>query len=230
MKLVRHAQDSGGTLPAVPGLIAVEGPTDARAVLRAVRATVLVSFGASALREGAPGAMVEIGKKFGGLVVLMDPDNQGRQIRNALEAAGGPLVHAFVAGGASMLDSVEGGAGAARGKEVGDMGVEWAPPDAIRKAIFSARVATPGRLEFGKPDLLAWGVGGLEFNTAASAEERSGAAARRRALGTLLGTGDCNGKQLLKQLNGFGFTREEVEAALEEVPAWLEREESVRAG
>ena len=42
--------------------------------------------------------------------------------------------------------------------------------------------------------------------------------ARRFAVGAFLGLGDCDGKQLLAQLNRYGFTRQEVGRAL----AWAE--------
>lgn len=42
----------------------------------------------------------------------------------------------------------------------------------------------------------------------------SSAALRRRMMCAQLGIGDCNGKQLLRVLNRFGFSRSEVVAAL----------------
>lgn len=42
----------------------------------------------------------------------------------------------------------------------------------------------------------------------------SSAAVRRRLLCAQLGIGDCNGKQLLRVLNRFSFSRSEVVAAL----------------
>jgi len=43
------------------------------------------------------------------------------------------------------------------------------------------------------------------------------AAARRKALGELLGIGYCNGKQLYKRLTVFRISREEFAAALAEL-------------
>lgn len=44
--------------------------------------------------------------------------------------------------------------------------------------------------------------------------------ARRLAVCDFLGLGGCDGKQLLRQLNRYGFERPDVEAAL----AWAERQ------
>lgn len=44
-------------------------------------------------------------------------------------------------------------------------------------------------------------------------------AQRRRLLGAALGVGACDGRQLLRVLNRFSFSREEVEAALAAVEA-----------
>ncbi len=41
-----------------------------------------------------------------------------------------------------------------------------------------------------------------------------GQAGRRQLVCRQLGIGDCNGKQLLKSLNSYGFSRGEVEAAV----------------
>ena len=42
----------------------------------------------------------------------------------------------------------------------------------------------------------------------------NGVAQRRKEVAEYLGIGDCNAKQLLKQLNLFGFTEEEVREAI----------------
>jgi hypothetical protein len=42
--------------------------------------------------------------------------------------------------------------------------------------------------------------------------------ARRKLVGAYLGLGECDGKQLMRQLNLYGFTKQEVNRAL----AWAE--------
>lgn len=51
-------------------------------------------------------------------------------------------------------------------------------------------------------------------DTLQAPKKTGGAVARRAALCSALGLGMCDGKQLLKQLNLYGFTRDEVDAAL----------------
>ena len=46
---------------------------------------------------------------------------------------------------------------------------------------------------------------------------QGGFAARRALFGGVLGLGNCDGKQLLKQLNKYGFSHQDVAAALETV-------------
>ena len=58
----------------------------------------------------------------------------------------------------------------------------------------------------------AWGLAGAED----SAEKRA-------ALGKALGIGRANAKALLKRLNGFGVSREEIEAVLAEQVAQKEK-------
>lgn len=48
--------------------------------------------------------------------------------------------------------------------------------------------------------------------------------ARRFLVGAFLGLGDCDGKQLLRQLNRYCFSRQELAAALE----WAERQLAAR--
>jgi ribonuclease M5 len=44
-----------------------------------------------------------------------------------------------------------------------------------------------------------------------------GAAQRREQLGEILGIGYCNGKQILKRLNGYGITMKAFQEAIKEI-------------
>lgn len=61
---------------------------------------------------------------------------------------------------------------------------------------------------------------GVPLQDGGAPRERVGSVGlRRRLLGAQLGIGECNGKQLLRVLNRYSFSRAEVEAALHAVNA-----------
>ena len=108
----------------------------------------------------------------------------------------------------------------------GNVGVEHAAPGTIRRALrLARRAASAGgstgvsRAEFARSDLEAWGLCGPLGESAPDERWRAfgGVAARRRLVGEYLGVGDCDAKQLLRQMNLF-FAREEVDAAIAALP------------
>ena len=92
-----------------------------------------------------------------------------------------------------------------------DVGVEHASPAALQAAVASARPSQPQRKEFSREDLERAGLT-CDFDQPPLAG--AGAKAKREVVCDALGIGRCDGKQLLKQLNVYGFTRQEFEAAL----------------
>ncbi|KAL4427952.1 hypothetical protein ABPG75_002041 [Micractinium tetrahymenae] len=179
-----------------------------------------------AVRRAAPGAAVYVlgtataacspqlvqdlraaASRFRGVIVLTDPDVAGRQARRQLDEALPGCLHAFL-----PLPLATAGA-ATKHHEEGNVGVEHAAPEAIRAALAAPRHSDPQRQAFSREQLLAWGL-------VAELGERGGSVtARRRLVCAHLGLGDCDGKQLGRQLNRYCFSREEVESAL----AWAER-------
>jgi len=93
-----------------------------------------------------------------------------------------------------------------RHHEVGNLGVEHCSSDAIRAALQSARPSQPNRKEFSRDDLVPWGLLTPMDQTPGS----NRAPERRSLVGLLLGFGACDAKQMLVQLNKYGFGREEV--------------------
>lgn len=88
-----------------------------------------------------------------------------------------------------------------------DVGIEQAQPEAIRKALSKVRFQEmEPRKEFSSRDLFVSGLSGS-----------SEAVARRDRLGAILGIGYGNAKQMVHRLNNYGVTREEFQAALEEI-------------
>ena len=84
-------------------------------------------------------------------------------------------------------------------------------------AIARARGADPERRAFTRADLGQWGLWRTTVGDDVWAAF-GGVVARRRLVGERLGVGDCDGRQLLRQLNLF-FTEDEVRRALEALPA-----------
>ena len=178
-------------LSVIAEMVVVEGPSDAVAVHRAVEADVLCTGG------HAFGVDVEARLRRAhatrGLVVFTDPDPAGEQIRRRVEAMVGPCRHAHLTRAECTRD--------------GDIGVEHASPAAVRAALARARPGTAtARTEFHTADLWAHGLTG------------PGSRARRVALGQALGIGYGNARQLLRRLNRYGVTRDELDAALAKLP------------
>lgn len=171
-------------------VIVVEGKSDISAVSRAVDAEILATNGFGLDKRGL--ARVRAARRRVGVILLMDPDTAGEQIRRRIVAAVGPCKHARIPREACTRPD-------------GNIGVENASPEAIRQALAAARPETlTPRQCFKNIDLVRHGLNGTQ-----------NAAARRARLGQLLGIGDANARQLLRRLNHYGITREEFQAAVE---------------
>jgi hypothetical protein len=109
--------------------------------------------------------------------------------------------------------------------KAGNVGVEHASIEDIRTAVAQARPAASAggsagvsRREFDRADLEKWGLCGPPVGAPDPKWSAfGGVTERRRLVGEYLGVGDCDAKQLVRQLNLF-FTREEADAAIEAVP------------
>lgn len=88
--------------------------------------------------------------------------------------------------------------------KTGKLGVEYASPAAILRALRAARAEQQQYdIVYDLNDLVQWGLAGLPES-----------AARRAALCDRLSIGHCNAKQLVKKLNSYQIPREEIEAML----------------
>lgn len=112
-----------------------------------------------------------------------------------------PVSHAFVPVSACERD--------------GRVGVELAAPQAVRLALEGSRTRDPARLEFSMEELVGWGLASVHGEAAPQPRAGLGVAARREALGRALGFGGCDARQLLRQLNLYGFQRADVMTALD---------------
>ncbi|WP_350343716.1 ribonuclease M5 [Proteinivorax tanatarense] len=171
-------------------VIIVEGKNDYHAVKRAEPTAEIITTSGFGLNSQI---MDRIDKAYSkrGIIILMDPDHVGEVIRKKISAKYPKAKHAFVC--------------REKATENGDIGIENAKPDEIRKALKKLRTKDfEKRNEFKMSDLVT-------FKLTISSE----AAKRRAKLGSILGIGYGNSKTFLKRLNQFGVTREEFNRGLQ---------------
>lgn len=172
-------------------VIVVEGRDDTVAIKRAVEADT-IETGGSAIGETTL-KKIALAQERRGVIIFTDPDHAGERIRKIVAARVPGCKHAFLP--------------EAKATKRGDIGVENASPEAIRTALSRVRSEAPGvEAAIDMEDLISAGL-----------IVHPQAAARRKALGELLGIGYCNGKQLYKRLSVFRISREEFAAALAEL-------------
>ena len=166
-------------------VLVVEGKMDVVAVRKAIDADCIVtgcfSLGRRALAD------IEAAYKRRGIIILTDPDSAGERIRRFLAKRFPEAKHAFISKEEATAK--------------GDIGVEQASPESIRRALAKVRtctIAPPTRI------------------LAARKPREQQIAARKdfARLGERLGVGWANARTFCKRLNSYGVTREEFEAAL----------------
>lgn len=173
-------------------LIVVEGKNDAHAVRQALGEVDIIWTEGYGLTKQKLDYIVEMAKRQG-VIVFMDPDTVGEQIRNRIQMKVPQAKHAYLTRKAAT--------------KRGDIGVENAAVQEIRRAFAHIQQEQETLVEnFTIEDLLTVGLMG-----AVRASEY------RLALGSKLGIGDTNAKQFLHRLNRFGISRELFFQAVEEV-------------
>lgn len=174
-------------------IIVVEGKDDVSAVRRAVDATILTTSGMGlahldeirtlAARQGA--------------IILTDPDVPGTRIRQRVTELVPDAKQAFI-------DRKD-----ARHPHTGKIGVEYAAPEAIVRALDAAYATTDAPKErYTMSDLMHWGLAGA-----------ADSGARRARFCETLHLGHANAKTLLKRLNAFAVDEETIAEALETMEA-----------
>jgi ribonuclease M5 len=172
-------------------VIVVEGRDDITAVKRAVDAEIIAvgGFGINAKVI----TRIKEAQKRQGVIVLTDPDYAGDKIRRIIAKRVQGIKHAYI----TKQEGLKGD----------DIGVENASPDAILRALNSAKCEVKEkREEFNIQDLVFFKLTGDN-----KAKER------RDALGKELGIGYCNSNQFLTRLNNYGITREEFIEAIKRI-------------
>ena len=220
--------DVRGSANAVDALIVVEGSNDQRAVERAVaprRGCWILkgSYDAAAGHYDVPDVVIAklaaAANDGVRVVVLTDSDVAGRQMRGVVVREVPSALHAFLG---THLSSAKTDTAT---HKAGNVGVEHASVEDIRTAVAQARPAASAggsagvsRREFDRADLEKWGLCGPPVGAPDPKWSAfGGVTERRRLVGEYLGVGDCDAKQLVRQLNLF-FTREEADAAIEALP------------
>jgi ribonuclease M5 len=176
-------------------VIVVEGKSDTIAIKRAVNADTIETGGSAIPKRVID--RIRRAQKTRGVIIFTDPDYPGERIRKIISQAVPGCKHAF-------LKKAEG-----QGKR--NLGVEYASPEVIRKALAEVRTeAAAPEEQITMEDMIDAGlVGGPQAKD------------RRTLLGEKLGIGYANAKQLHKRLLMLQITREEFAEAL----AWVEAQE-----
>ena len=131
-----------------------------------------------------------------GVIVFTDPDYNGERIRKIIIGAVPTAKHAFLNRGEAVPKSKTKGR---------SLGVEHASFEDLQKALAGVLGSydDDNQFDIRKSDLMRLGL-------VMGADSRK----RREYLGETLRIGYCNGKQLLKRLELFGITLEELEEAM----------------
>ncbi|UQZ84896.1 Ribonuclease M5 [Paenibacillus konkukensis] len=168
-------------------IIVVEGKDDTVAIKRAVEAET-IETGGSAINDEII-KRIKLAQQRRGVIVLTDPDHAGERIRKIITARVPGCKHAFIT--------------QEEATSRGDIGVENASPETIRKALSNLRTD----YEAAESDI-TW-----EDLINAGMIVHPQAAARRMEMGRQLGIGYCNGKQFYNRCRMFRISREEFAVA-----------------
>ena len=179
--------------PVIKEAIVVEGKDDVSAVLRAVEAAVIPTHGYGITEETL--SLIAAAHERQGIIVFTDPDHAGEQIRRKITALHPDALQAYLTRGEAEKD--------------GDIGIENASPEAIRAALRAAKAASAAQsdMSYLTPGLIS----GLGLTG------RRDSAARRAALGKLLGIGQCNASAFLKRLRRFNISEEQLAQAVRQL-------------
>lgn len=173
-------------------VIVVEGKMDTVAVKKALDAETIETGGFTLSKKTLQQIAAAYEKR--GIIILTDPDGAGQRIRDYLTKRFPKAGQAFV----PKKDA----------RTPDDVGIEQAAPEAILAALGKIHYHqyTPQKT-FTEDDMFANELSGT-----------SKSAAKRAALGAVLGIGFGNAKRFLVRLNNYGVTREEFKKALENLP------------
>lgn len=172
-------------------VIVVEGKDDTKQIAKAVNADTYETNG-SALNHGDLKRLAKL-QQTRGLIVFTDPDFNGERLRKIIGSHIPGVKHAFIRRDQGVPNQAH-----------GSLGVEHASPAVIREAlkdVYTQQVAPQPR----------WKISDLrQFGLVGETDSRK----RREQLGNLLGIGYGNAKQLVRRLNMFEITTEDLKQAV----------------
>ena len=176
-------------------VIIVEGRDDITAVKQAVDAEMIAvgGFGINAKII----SRIKEAQKRKGVIVLTDPDFAGEKIRSIIAKRVKGVKHAYIAQEDGLKD--------------GDIGVENASPEVIRKALENAKITLEEKNEFYNMQDM------YHFKLTGQTDSKK----RRIILGKELGIGYGNANQMVSRLNNYGITKEEFIQAIQKIKEQL---------
>ena len=176
-------------------VIVVEGRDDITAVKQAVDAEMIAvgGFGINAKII----SRIKEAQKRKGVIVLTDPDFAGEKIRSIIAKRVPGIKHAYIAQEDGLKD--------------GDIGVENASPEVIRKALENAKITLEEKNEFYNMQDM------YHFKLTGQTDSKK----RRIILGKELGIGYGNANQMVSRLNNYGITKEEFIQAIQKIKEQL---------
>lgn len=164
-------------------VIVVEGKDDISAVKKAVEAEVIAVNGYG-INKASMDQIIEAQKRTG-VIILTDPDHAGERIRRMIAKRVPEAKHAYI-----MREE---------GLKKGNVGVENASEEAIRRALSAAKAVEEQReILFSMRDLYYFKLAGA-----------SDAKKRRQIVGKALRIGYGNSSAFLSKLNAFKISPEE---------------------
>ncbi len=198
------------TLPTIKEAIIVEGRDDVEVVRRAVDALIIPTHGFGITAQTYE--LIARAYEEKGIIILTDPDFSGEEIRRKLAARFPKAKHAYVARELATRN--------------GDIGIENARPEDVLEAINKAHAPCDSKSEAGETTASADKVANAEqIGKIEKIEKKElvrlglvgteGASLLRAKTAEKLGIGYGNSKGLLRMLNGYGISIEELEKAVE---------------
>lgn len=180
-------------------VIVVEGKDDVQALKNAVDAQMICTSGMGITKETL--VNIQNASERCGIIIFTDPDYPGEKIRSIISQKVKNCKQAY-------LPKEE-----ARCKKTGKIGVEYASPQNIIKALERAKAEHKTyESVFSETNLFEWSLVGPPAGNK-----------RREELGNILGIGKTNAKQFLRRINAYQISREEIEEGLRQ----LERSETL---
>lgn len=171
-------------------IVVVEGKDDVSAVKKAVDAEIIQTNGFAIRKKGAI-EKLRVAYEKKGLIVLTDPDFVGEELRKYIQRYFPKVKHAYI--------------GRKEGTKNGNIGVENANIETIIRALKNAK----SEIELEKIPTFNMEIL-LEYNLVGHKNSKN----LREQLGTRLGIGYSNAKQLLSKLNRYGIEFSDFKEAL----------------